>query len=267
MLLILFISIVPSKTVCAKRVPPPEVQSVIFQGLKFVAPNMPERIGWVEAWDVETNKKIWEKRVYKITIDPRMEADVQWIFISALKLEKGILVVLDEKGKRYEIEDIPHKHFEAGPVAENPFIICRTAEDCVLHFSLCDCRFHCYNNKTTVRDCSRECDVLPNAPLCYCYHRECMASSELYSKSCDELDAMRHEEFSKIDLSCDRDEDCIHTGGLFYSRCMNKNASEGFYRIIVITENAKNCRPAPGPSSMVFSGCRCVHQKCESTYR
>lgn len=90
----------------AKRMPAPEVEPVIYKGVKFISPNTPQKMGYVEAWDMETNKKVWEKKVYTVFINPIMEADVQWVFISSLTIEDGKLVVVNERGKKYKV-DIP----------------------------------------------------------------------------------------------------------------------------------------------------------------
>ena len=89
----------------AKRVPPKNVRPMVYKGIKFIAPGM-GKMGYVEARDIETNKKIWEKKVYNVIYNPLLEGDVQDIFISSLSIEDGKLAVVNEKGKKYII-DIP----------------------------------------------------------------------------------------------------------------------------------------------------------------
>jgi len=86
----------------AKRLPPQEVEPVIYNGVKYTATH--EKMGYVEAWDIKTGKKLWEKKVYDVKIDPHMEADVQWVFITNLSIKDGKLIVVNEKGDRYEID-------------------------------------------------------------------------------------------------------------------------------------------------------------------
>lgn len=90
----------------AKRGPAPEVESVIYKGIKFIASNTPQRMGYVEAWDIETKRKAWEQKVYTVVFDRLLEQDVQWVFISSLNIEDKKLVVTDERGKEYRV-DIP----------------------------------------------------------------------------------------------------------------------------------------------------------------
>lgn len=87
----------------AKRGPAPEVEPVTYKGIKFIAPNTPQRMGYVEAWDIKKNIKVWEQKMYDIAINPIMESDVQWLFISSLKIRNDKLIVTEEKGKYYEV--------------------------------------------------------------------------------------------------------------------------------------------------------------------
>ena len=94
----------------AKRMAPSEVDPLIYAGLKFTAPH--EHMGYIEVWDNNTGKKLWEKQVYKVNIDPSLEADVQWIFITKLEMENGKLAVTNEGGDKYLV-DIKQKEVES----------------------------------------------------------------------------------------------------------------------------------------------------------
>ena len=89
-----------------KKITSPRIESLIYRGIKFVAPNTVKEMGYVQAWDVGTAKKVWEKKVYSVFINPFLVDDVQWVFIISLNVEEGKLVVVDEKGREYKI-DIP----------------------------------------------------------------------------------------------------------------------------------------------------------------
>ena len=43
----------------AKRLPPAKVDPVIYEGIRYVAPNEDGRRGYIEAWNVGTDKKLW----------------------------------------------------------------------------------------------------------------------------------------------------------------------------------------------------------------
>jgi hypothetical protein len=88
----------------AKRMAPEEVEPLIYKGIKFVAPT--QKMGYIEAWDIETKKKVWEKKVYTVIYNPLLETDVQDIFIVSLQIKDGKLLVIDEHHRRFK-EVIP----------------------------------------------------------------------------------------------------------------------------------------------------------------
>jgi hypothetical protein len=42
-----------------KRIAPVKVDPIIYEGIRYVAPNDDGRRGYIEAWNVGTNKKLW----------------------------------------------------------------------------------------------------------------------------------------------------------------------------------------------------------------
>lgn len=94
----------------ADRLAPKEVEPVIYNGVKYVAPHWGYEYGWkqnggyVQAWDIKTGKKLWEKRIYEVKYDPQLEKDVQDVFITSLSIEDGKLVVINERNKKFKID-------------------------------------------------------------------------------------------------------------------------------------------------------------------
>ena len=88
----------------AKRIEPMKVDPVIYEGIRYVAPNDDGRRGYIEAWNVGTNKKLWELTIFTNGIDPNLEEDVQWVFIKALNIQDGRLMVTSESGKTYQVD-------------------------------------------------------------------------------------------------------------------------------------------------------------------
>jgi hypothetical protein len=88
----------------AKRAAPPKVEPVIHDGIRYVAPNDNGRRAYIEAWNVQTNKKLWQLTVFTNRIKPGLEEDVQWVFISDLNVRDGTLLVTSERGNMYEID-------------------------------------------------------------------------------------------------------------------------------------------------------------------
>lgn len=88
----------------AKRIPPAKVDAVVHEGVKYVVPNDSGRNGYVQACDVETGEKLWEKTIFKVRINTSLEEDVQWVFIESMELLDGTLLITDERGRRYSLD-------------------------------------------------------------------------------------------------------------------------------------------------------------------
>ena len=88
----------------AKRAPAKFVEPVVHNGVKYSAPNTDGRRGVVEACDDQTGKMIWKAVVYTVKIDPNLEEDVQWVFITTLEVDGDSLRVTNEKGVQYLLD-------------------------------------------------------------------------------------------------------------------------------------------------------------------
>ena len=89
----------------AKRVAPAKVDPVIYQGVRYIAPNDDGRRAYIEARDVQTDKKLWDLTIFTNRIDPTLEEDVQWVFIfKALSIRDGTLIVTSERDKIYRVD-------------------------------------------------------------------------------------------------------------------------------------------------------------------
>jgi outer membrane protein assembly factor BamB len=84
----------------------PKIAPLIYKGIKFVASNTVKdsKLGYVQAWDVETGKKVWEKKVYSVVKIPFFLEE--YALIISLSIEDGKLVVVSDNGREYRI-DIP----------------------------------------------------------------------------------------------------------------------------------------------------------------
>ena len=101
---ILLLTLLLPQLTSAKRLPPVKLDPVIYEGIRYVAPNDDGRRGYVEAWNLGTNKKLWELTIFTNGIDPNLEEDVQWVFIKALNIQDGRLMVTSERGKTYQVD-------------------------------------------------------------------------------------------------------------------------------------------------------------------
>jgi hypothetical protein len=101
---ILLSTLLQAQLAFAKRMPPVKVDPVVYEGVRYVAPNDDGRRGYIEAWNVGTNKKAWELTLFTNRIDPNLEEDVQWVFIKALSIQDGRLIVTSERRKTYQVD-------------------------------------------------------------------------------------------------------------------------------------------------------------------
>ncbi len=88
----------------AKRAAPAKVEPVIYEGVRYVVPNDDGRRAYIEAWDVQTDKRLWDLTVFTNRIDPKLEEDVQWVFVDKLSVRDGALIVTSERGKTYQVD-------------------------------------------------------------------------------------------------------------------------------------------------------------------
>jgi len=88
----------------AKRTAPAKVEPVIHQGIRYIAPNDDGRRAYIEAWDVRTNKRLWDLTIFTNRIDPKLEEDVQHVFIKTLNVRDGMVIVTSERGETYRVD-------------------------------------------------------------------------------------------------------------------------------------------------------------------
>lgn len=88
----------------AKRTLPPKIEPVVYEGVRYCAPNDNGRVAHVDAYDVKTGEKLWQKKIFENAINLSLEEDVQWIFIKSMEIAKGNLMVVDERENRYLLD-------------------------------------------------------------------------------------------------------------------------------------------------------------------
>ena len=66
---LLVFCVINPQQVFADRTAPVKITPIIYQNIKIVAENdSPENMGVVQAFDIDTNKLIWRKQVYKVSV-------------------------------------------------------------------------------------------------------------------------------------------------------------------------------------------------------
>ena len=91
----------------AKIAPPKPVPPVESNGVRYSA----DRDGadqYVVATDTATGKQLWRVKVFHTPIKPWIEEDVQWVFITDLKLVKTSLFIRDGKERCYAVDVKTH---------------------------------------------------------------------------------------------------------------------------------------------------------------
>lgn len=88
----------------AKRAPVPKVEPVVHEGTKYVAPNDKGLVGYVQAWDVESGKLLWEKTVFKIRKSPFKTECRQQVYINRLEMRRDSLLISDERDRHFALD-------------------------------------------------------------------------------------------------------------------------------------------------------------------
>ncbi len=88
----------------AKRSGPKPVAPVVSREVKYVAPNESGREGRIEARSAKTGEKLWDAVIYTVAIYPKLEEDVQWVFITGLEIVDDALRVTNEKNEVYTLD-------------------------------------------------------------------------------------------------------------------------------------------------------------------
>lgn len=98
-----------------KRVAPPDVPPVDVAGVRIeVLPWGKERGlgqngGYIAAHDPASGRELWTLKVYDVVYQPKLEEDVQDVFISQMSKAGGdTLAITDEKGRHYLV-DVAHR--------------------------------------------------------------------------------------------------------------------------------------------------------------
>jgi hypothetical protein len=103
-LLCLLLAAMIASEAWAKRGAPTPVTPVVHKGVQYVAPNTNGLEGKIEARNEETGKKLWDVVIYTVKIDPSLEQDVQWVFITGLAVQDNTLLVTNDKNEQYILD-------------------------------------------------------------------------------------------------------------------------------------------------------------------
>ena len=101
----LFISAVPSDL--AKHVAAAILEPIVHKGVRYVVPNDKGLRAYVEAWDVQTGRKLWTKTVFRHWYVPilfgRTEC-MHYKWITSMAVQTDILIIISERGRKYALD-------------------------------------------------------------------------------------------------------------------------------------------------------------------
>ncbi len=92
----------------AKRMNPKPVPPVVSRGIRYSADG-DGRDQYAVASDASSGKQLWKVKVFHTDIKFWIEEDVQWVFITDLKVIDSSLFVRDEKARCYSVDLNTHR--------------------------------------------------------------------------------------------------------------------------------------------------------------
>jgi hypothetical protein len=95
----------------AKRVAPPDVPPIQLRKVRVEAIHwgrtrgFKQNGGYIAAIDPVSGQELWTLKIYDVHYDPKMEEDVQDVFIRKMtRMSPSRLLIVDEKGRRYRVD-------------------------------------------------------------------------------------------------------------------------------------------------------------------
>jgi hypothetical protein len=100
---LMLLSLTNTDAALAKRLPAPIAQPAVANGIKYIAPNKIGTKGIIQAWNIKTGKKLWQKTLYTVRLNPKLETDVQWLYIQSIQIKGNQIIATNEQNQRYSI--------------------------------------------------------------------------------------------------------------------------------------------------------------------
>lgn len=115
MIRLLLLTLLLPASLHASREAPHEIRPIRFEGVVITVPHFGFEVGtnpketqnggFVQAHDSKTGKLLWSVKLYQTRYDPKLEQDVQDVFISEVKLDRTfrVLLIRDEKDRVFTV--------------------------------------------------------------------------------------------------------------------------------------------------------------------
>jgi hypothetical protein len=89
----------------AKHPAPPQVGTVTNNGVRYVVPNDKGLRAYVEAWDVQTGKKLWAKTIFRHYYIPPFGTEcMHFEFLRSMVLEDTTLILTSDRGRIFSLD-------------------------------------------------------------------------------------------------------------------------------------------------------------------
>ncbi len=111
----LLLTLLAASTASAKRAAPAAVPPVVHEGVRYEAPHWASESpcgqtgGCVAAYDAQSGALRWHVTLYAEVQDPKLERDVQDVFITRLSISGGQLRATDERRRRWAVDLNTHR--------------------------------------------------------------------------------------------------------------------------------------------------------------
>jgi hypothetical protein len=117
--LVLIVILCVAQTAYAKRLPPPDLSPLTVNGVRYSVQGghideLPQTAVILVAVDLNTKRHRWETTLYEIKLNPRLETDIQDVFVESMRLVDGRLELVNEAGDTIKIDAATGKVIEGG---------------------------------------------------------------------------------------------------------------------------------------------------------
>jgi hypothetical protein len=88
-----------------KHPAPPQVGAVTNSGVRYAFPNDKGLRAYVEAWDVQTGKKLWAKTIVRHHYIPPFGTEcMHYEYLMSIALQNGTLILTSDRGRTYSLD-------------------------------------------------------------------------------------------------------------------------------------------------------------------
>jgi len=88
-----------------KHPAPPQVGAVTNNGVRYVVPNDKGLRAYVEAWDVQTGRKLWAKTIVRHYYIPPFGTEcMHFEYLKSMRLQDDTLILISDRGRTFSLD-------------------------------------------------------------------------------------------------------------------------------------------------------------------